>query len=159
MAASVTITDLGEHPTWISTLARWHFEQWGRLTGAGTLDDYVALLTAAAQSRTVPSILIAVAGDRLLGSANLVACDMTVRAELTPWLAQLFVAPARRRDGVGAALVAAVLQRARSCGYPRAYLYTSGTLPEYYRRLGWRPVERVAYLDRERTVMDYELIG
>ena len=151
------ITDLAKHPGWIATLARWHFEYWGPLTGADTLDGYLALLTNAAQGRTVPSVLVAIEGDRLLGSANLVACDLPARPALTPWLAQLFVEPTHRRYGVGAALVRAVLGRAGECGYDRAYLFTSGTLPEYYARLGWRTIERLPYLDKERTVMDYAL--
>jgi hypothetical protein len=53
--------------------------------------------------------------------------------------------------------VRAVLERARQCGYGRVYLYTSGTLPQYYSRLGWRFVERLEYLQRERTVMDYDV--
>jgi hypothetical protein len=53
--------------------------------------------------------------------------------------------------------VHAVLERARQCGYARVYLYTSGTLPEYYCRLGWRVVERLAYLQQERTIMDYDV--
>lgn len=28
--------------------------------------------------------------------------------------------------------------------------------PQYYTRLGWRAVERFSYLERERTVMDYD---
>jgi putative ABC transport system substrate-binding protein len=57
----------------------------------------------------------------------------TSRPALTAWLAQLFVKPTRQRAGVGAALVRAILDRARQCGYPRAYPYTSGTLPESLR--------------------------
>jgi GNAT superfamily N-acetyltransferase len=151
------IGDLGDHLSWLPALARWHYDQWGPLTGASSFDDYVALLTEAAASRTVPSVLIAMADGELLGSAALVASDLPPRPELTPWLAQLFVEPTRRRDGVGAALVRAVLRRAQQCGYARVYLYTSGTLPEYYRRLGWRAVERLAYLQRERTIMDYDV--
>jgi len=105
----------------------------------------------------VPSVLVAVLKGELLGSANLVASDLPPRPELTPWLAQLFVAPTRRRAGVGAALACAILERARQCGHPRVYLYTSGTLPQYYSRLGWRVVERLASLERERTVMVYDL--
>jgi GNAT superfamily N-acetyltransferase len=153
----MVIGDLGEHLVWLPTLARWHFDQWGPLTGATTLEGYVALLTVAARRRTVPSVLVAVDGEELLGSANLVAADLPPRPELTPWLAQLFVAPARRRAGVAPALVRAVLERARGCGFGRVYLYTSGTLPQYYARLGWSLVELIAYLDQERTVMHHDL--
>lgn len=153
----IVIGDLADYRESIPTLARWHFDQWGPLTGAGSLDAYITLLTAAARSRTVPSVLVALADGQLLGSANLVACDLPPRPELTPWLAQLFVEPNRRRHGVGAALVRAALERARQCGYRRVYLYTSGTLPQYHRRLGWREVERLEYLGRERTVMDFDL--
>ena len=61
--------------------------------------------------------------------------------------------PTRRNAGVGAALVNAALEQAGRCGHRRVYLYTSGTLPEYYRRLGWRVLERLDYLERPRTVM------
>jgi predicted N-acetyltransferase YhbS len=129
----------------------------GPLTGARSVEDYRERLATAAASRTVPSILVAAADGALLGSASLLGADLPPRPELTPWLAQLFVTQARRRDGVGAALVRAVLQRARECRSPHVYLYTSGTLPQYYQRLGWRDVERVSYLERERTVMRYDL--
>ena len=87
----MVIGDLGDHLSWLPALARWHYDQWGPLTGASSFDGYVALLTEAAASRTVPSVLIAMADGELLGSANLVASDLPPRPELTPWLAQLFV--------------------------------------------------------------------
>jgi GNAT superfamily N-acetyltransferase len=133
-------------------LDRWRYDQWGPLTGADTFDGYVALLTEAAASRAVPSVLVAVSDGQLLGSANLAASDLPPRPELTPWLAQLFVEPSRRRAGVGAALVRAVLERACRCGHPRVYLYTSGTL----RSVGMARVERLAYLQQERTVMVHD---
>jgi predicted N-acetyltransferase YhbS len=67
------------------------------------------------------------------------------------------VEPTHRSAGLGAALVRAALERAGCCGYPRVYLYTSGTLPDYYGQLGWRVVERLDYLERPRTVMAYDL--
>ena len=96
--------------------------QWGPLTGADSLDGYIATLTNAATSKAVPSVLIAVAEGELLGSATLVASDLPPRPELTPWLAQLFVKPTRRHAGVGAALVRAILDRAR---HAATYVSTS----------------------------------
>jgi hypothetical protein len=48
---------------------------------------------------------------------------------LTPWVAQVFVEPTRRPTGTRAALVRAVLERARRSGCARGYLYSWGTLP------------------------------
>lgn len=51
----MVIGDLGDHP-WLPVLARWHYDQWGLLTGASTYEDYIALLTEAAASRRVPRV-------------------------------------------------------------------------------------------------------
>ena len=150
------IEEIGSHRDWITTIARWHFDQWGRLTGSDTLAEYVRMLQQSAGSGSVPTVLVASDGTELLGSASLLRCDMTIRADLTPWLAQLFVTPAHRRGGVGAALVKAVAQQAKRLGFERLYLYTSGDLPRYYERLGWVVRERVAYLGKERTVMEFD---
>jgi N-acetylglutamate synthase-like GNAT family acetyltransferase len=80
---------------------------------------------------------------------------MKSRPALTPWLAQLFVAPDARCGGVGAALVTAAIAHAGRCGFSKLYLYTSGTLPRYYARLGWDELEWIEYLGKERVVMQY----
>jgi hypothetical protein len=41
-------------------------------------------------------------------------------------------------------------------GFRRVHLYTSGTLPEYYSALGWKPIEQVEYLGKPRTIMAFD---
>lgn len=157
--ARMHVENLSRRRELLGTIARWHFELWGILTGSETLSGYVKILERCATSTTIPSVLIALSDAELLGSVSLVACDMTIRPDLTPWLAQLFVSPLQRSRGVGAALVRAALDHARQCGFKRVYLYTSGTLPDYYTRLGWSTLERVEYLGKERTVMEHGVGG
>ena len=64
--------------------------------------------------------------------------------------------PARSR-GVGGALVDAAAAYARRLGHGRLFLFTTGTLPNYYRRRGWVDVDEVVYLDRVRTIMRLDL--
>jgi N-acetylglutamate synthase-like GNAT family acetyltransferase len=63
--------------------------------------------------------------------------------------------PPPQGRGVGAQLVAVAIAYAQRRGFPTIYLYTSGTLPDYYARLGWEVIERVEYFGRERSVMRY----
>lgn len=157
MVAPLNIDDLRNHRDCIPEIARWQFDAWGSLTGADTYAGYIDLLEAAAQCSAVPSVLVALSEGRLLGSVNMVACDMKIRSALTPWLAQLFVLPFCRHQGVGRALVQATAAQTKRLGFPRLYLYTSGDLPQYYERLGWSIDERVAYLGKDRTVMHLKL--
>ncbi len=153
----MVIEKLTLHSDWITTIARWHFDQWGPLTGSNTIEEYTSFLDDATKCTTVPSVLVASLDGEPMGSATLLRCDMEIRNNLTPWLGQLFVAPRHRKRGIGTALVRAVAAEARRIGYDRLYLYTSGELPQFYDRLGWSVRERVYYLGKERAVMHYDL--
>jgi GNAT superfamily N-acetyltransferase len=151
---SIVIEDLSARIDLIPLLARWHYKQWGELTGALTEADYKALLSRNASTWSLPLTLIALSRDRLLGSVNIVNCDMDIRPELTPWLAQLYVDPPGRGKGIGSALVRAAIERSGRLGFNSLYLYTSGTLPAFYERIGWTQREIVHYKNKERTVME-----
>ncbi len=143
----------------IPLLAQWHFKQWGNLTGAPTEHGYKAMLSRSAFNQNLPLTLIAVSGKRLLGSVNVVDCDMDIRPELKPWLAQLYVAVPERNRGIGPMLVRAAIERSRKLAFSCLYLYTSGTLPVFYENLGWTRRETVYYKDKARIVMEMRLFG
>jgi len=153
------IEDLSARTDLVPLLARWHFAQWGDLTGASTESDYRALLSRNTSTCNLPLTLIAIKHDRLLGSVSIVHCDMDVRSDLEPWLSQLYVAPQERGRGIGSALVHAAVERSRQLGFGHFYLYTSGTLPSFYERMGWTRLEVVRYKDKDRTVMEMRLPG
>ncbi len=155
----IKIEDLSARIDLIPLLARWHFKQWGDLTGASTESDYKALLSRNASTRNLPLTLIAVSHERLLGSVNIVDCDMYIRCGLKPWLAQLYVAAPERGRGIGSALVHAAVERSRKLGFGCLYLYTSETLPSFYECLGWTRRETVHYKGKDRIVMEMRLLG
>lgn len=151
------IETLGKHSELLDQIARLHFEQWGALTGTGSLAEYRAFLETACADTSLPVVVVAVADGKLLGSASVIECDLSIRNELTPWLAQVYVLDERRGQGVGTALVKAASEYAGKLGFQRLYLYTSGTLPRFYQRLGWANREKVSYLGKERTIMELSL--
>ena len=153
----MAIEHISLHPNFIDTIAELQFAQWGKLTGYPTLEEYAAFLDRCTRSPHIPHLLVAHTGSTFLGSVNLIGCDMDIRPELTPWLAHLFVIRERRRNGIGTALARAAVEEARTQGFERLYLYTSGALPRFYGRVGFVERERVDYLGKERTVMQYSL--
>jgi len=139
------------------TIAATQFKLWNVRTGHSSQDEYERFLSVAARSETIPTVLVARRGQRFVGSVNLLASEMTIRPALSPWMGQLLVADDARRRGVGQALVGAAITHAAGLGFRRVHLYTSGTLPSYYARLGWKPIEEVSYLGKLRTVMVFEM--
>ena len=142
---------------WIAEIARRQFDQWGPLTDHPSAQAYQAFLLEAAGSQRLPRTLVAVSAGVLLGSVNLLAGERAIRSALTPWLGQLFVMEAARSRGVGSALVDAAAAYARRLGHGQLFLFTTGTLPDYYRRHGWVDVDEVEYLGRVRTIMRRDL--
>lgn len=143
------------HPSspWIDEIARIQFDHWGPLTGQPSRQAYETFLGEAAAAHGLPTTLVAHRDGVLLGSVNLMAAEMTIRPSLTPWMGQLYVREDARKSGIGGRLVVAAAAEAAALGFPYLYLFTSGTLPAYYRALGWEDVEDVAYLGRMRTIM------
>lgn len=151
------IENIKHHLNAIGTLSQAQFELWGPLTGRNTLEEYRKLLHLAAKSESLPTTLVAVENATVLGSVNVLENDLPLRPDIAPWLAQLFVFPNFRGRGVGAFLVEDAIAEARKLNRSILYLYTSGTLPSYYEKLGWSRIEEIAYLGKPRVIMAYEI--
>jgi GNAT superfamily N-acetyltransferase len=111
------------HATW------WAAEGW---TLEATRD-----FLAAATGPGAPCCVVAERHGEWLGTATLDSDDLSVRPDLAPWLASVWVRPAARGQGVGAALVRHVEALARAQGHQRLWLYTPDRAV-FYERLGWR---------------------
>jgi len=154
---ALRIDDLAAHRALIPQIAQWHFDLWRELTGFASFEEYSAHLHRCADGGAIPFVVIAFCDGKLAGSASVVVCDMPTRPDLTPWLAQVFVEPSARRQGIGAALVRAAAARCATLDVPVLYLFTSGELPAFYARLGWQTREPADYLGKPRTIMQLPL--
>ena len=136
----IRIDHLFNRPHHLEKIARMiHREFWSDRAGCSPA-VFERLLGQAIDADRIPLCLLALAGDEVAGTVNLIENDDEARPHLRPWLAALIVLPAFRRRGLGAALVERMLREAYRLGHPTVYLGTSS--PEFYLKCGARPLER-----------------
>jgi GNAT superfamily N-acetyltransferase len=155
--ADLSIRPLEPNSPWRTRLAADQHEFWGPLTGYDSPAAYEAFLEQAANSLTLPRVLLATSDTGFAGSVNLLTQEVTIRPQFTPWLGQLFVTESGRAEGIGTRLLNAAIAYIGGLGYGQLFLFTSGTLPAYYRKRGWTDVEEVSYLGRMRAIMRFDM--
>ena len=156
MSTNVRIEHLAEHHEEVPTVARWLMEQWGHLCPNVGYEEFVATMERRTAHHQIPQTFVALEDGVLIGTASLIEHDVPTRAELTPWLASVYVDPRFRKRGIGSALVRAVLQEARNLGLEKLYLITPDQVP-FYRRQGWQEMEEIVYRGEAVTIMVYAL--
>lgn len=148
------IIDLKTAPQHLPQLAAWHQAEWGHLNPGRRVDELAAQMQEYLGEAPLPRMFIAEAGGRLLGSASLVSCDMASHPELGPWLANVYVDAALRGQGLGRALVRAVMAHARALSVQRIYLFTPDQ-EAFYATLGWTRLATEVYRGQTMTIMHY----
>ncbi|WP_339447540.1 GNAT family N-acetyltransferase [Pseudomonas sp. EA_5y_Pfl2_R50] len=145
---------LCDHPELIEELATLNFKEWGEFRPGQTVEDRIEHMRAACGKGAVPSVVVALEGSRLLGGALLIKNDLTLRPDLTPWLAGVYVKAEERGRGIASQLVNRVVEEATALGVRELYLYTD-TSQSLYARLGWEVLEELVYENLPVTVMKY----
>ncbi|MCA0975532.1 GNAT family N-acetyltransferase [Halomonas denitrificans] len=140
----------------LDQVAGWTFGAWGHQHQDATLQSWREATAELCGPDGVPSVFVAMAGGQPLGTASLSPDDMSIRRELGPWLASVFVPPEQRGQGIASALVRRVEQEACEHGIARLHLYTPDQ-QSLYRRGGWEAVEDVDYLGERVTIMRRDL--
>ncbi|WGI24397.1 GNAT family N-acetyltransferase [Halomonas alkaliantarctica] len=156
MQSDITLQRLSAEDPNAAVVAGWIFEAWGHLHPGLTLEQAIDRTKAKCGQAGVPSIFVATQGAVPVATASLVADDMSIRHELTPWLASVFVLPKWRGQGIASALVRRVEAEATASGFDRFYLYTPDQ-QALYRQLGWQDVERLEYRGENVTVMSRQM--
>ena len=149
------IANLFQHPQLIDSVATLIYDEfWADVVDGMSHQRLVAHLKTASAARQIPLCLIALVDDRLAGCVNLIENDDEKRTHLRPWLAAMVVSADLRGQGIGTALVTALLEDARVMRIPAVFFGTDG--PGFYRRLGAIVHEPVR---DDFAVMKFKLAG
>jgi GNAT superfamily N-acetyltransferase len=146
------ILNLKDKPEHLLPLAQWHHAEWSYLNPLRSFDQRVQEMQEDLQGKVIPTTFVAEDAGELLGSACILADDMSSHPELTPWLASVYVNEIHRGKGIGSTLVKRVMQHAQENGVKRLYLYTPDQ-EQMYGRLGWQLFSREPYNGTPVTIM------
>lgn len=135
-----SVVDLRERPEFASIIADRVWRAWWEPKGSA-LAFVEKLVQQRLDCKPIPIALVAHDRGTFLGTASVLASDLDERPQYTPWVADVWVEPEHRSNGIGAALVRAAADKAHTLGFDPAYLCALPLKHGFYERLGWRLVE------------------
>lgn len=151
------LINLKLHPEAIPKIARWHFDEWHTLFPGRTTADFAAELAESLQSEDIPQTwLLLDEHNEICGTGSLLLRDMTTNQELSPWLANIFLCPEHRGQGLGRYIVQQLMLQARQREVPVLYLFTEDQ-QSFYEKLGWQLHHRELYEGEWVSVMQCRL--
>jgi len=149
---------LADYPEHISVLAEWHHEQFAAFNPQESVEQRISKLKSRSRRREIPTTVVALLGDTLVGSASLLEHDMESRQDLSPWIASVYVHPDYRRRGIGTRLVQYLEGEAKRLDVEWLYLFTPDMRP-FYEAIGWSVLEDAEYRGHLTTIMEKQLAG
>ena len=147
------ISNLDQHASHFDTVVRWVFNEWNPIPPFETPANTRAAMGQRTDQQRLPLAYVAVS-DRgeALGTVSLVECDYSPRHDLTPWVADMYVASEHRKRGIGSALMVHLEERAKIAGIATLYLITRQQ-QHFYAQLGWEVLEPIHYQDVPAVLM------
>ena len=157
MQTPIKFEFLADRPAAAAAIAQWYFDEWGHLRPGTTVGRVLGKLQGSLNRDRIPLILLAVAGDEIVGVAELKYREMDCFPEKEHWLGGVFVAAEYRGKGIAAKLIGKIVELAKPLGVRTLHLQTQRWDGGLYARLGWKPVQRLRYKGLDVLVMALEI--
>ena len=152
MNRGLVVEPLARHPELVPLLAEWFVTEWPGWYGVGGQGNVTRdLQNFAASEVDLPVGFVVFSNGAPAGAGALKADSIPSHKHLSPWAAAGFVVPEQRGQGIGAALLGAIVAHAQALGYPRVYCGTS-TAESLLQRSGWSTLELVQHAGKPLTV-------
>jgi GNAT superfamily N-acetyltransferase len=143
----LTLVPLAHRRDAIARVQQWFESEWPAYYGPGGSGDAQRDLLAYAQHDALPVGLLAVLDGEPVGFAALKREPFPTHPQLSPWAGAAVVLPARRRQGIGRALLDGLAVQASALGFRDVYCATA-TAESLLLRAGWRRLETVEHEGR-----------
>lgn len=96
--------------------------------------------------------LVALDDDMPVATASIIKYELCDDMTRLYWLGEVLTAQAHRGKGIAGKLIRALIETARTVGYPELWLYTPDQ-QALYARFGWQPIEEKYVSGEWVTVM------
>ena len=147
---------LVKYKEYINTISEWLYNQWGYHYPEKTREDYLNGVKKRMNKKTVPTTFIAIENKKPVGTASLIEHDMDNHQHLTPWLADVYVKPEVRNQGIGTNLLSSVLTEAKDRAVGCVDLFTREAKNLYF-KIGWEKLKTARYHGDIVDIMFYDL--
>lgn len=147
---------LVNHPSLVTLLADWFYEEWGGRRPEDSLEGFKIRLQGRMNQDRLPLALIAFFEGEPVGTAALKIREMETHPHFEHWLGSVYVQESHRKRGFGTKLIQAIISEAARFGIEELYLYTRGS-EIFYSKLGWKEIEKPFFRGRRVTIMKYLL--
>lgn len=117
-------------------MARWHQREWRGYSPGVPLTRRIQRLNTHLQTGALPNTWVAQDNKVLVGSVSLVDYVFREESEASAWVANLFVVPWRRRQGLGTCLLAFAESEAARLDLKRLFLFTPDSR-DFYLQHHW----------------------
>lgn len=150
------IVPLARSPEHAQGVAQRTYALWGRLIYEDTgmsVSEFTDVIRSRAVEDRVPLTLVALAGDKLIGTVSLKEREASTLANVSPWIGGLLVDEAWRGKGIGAALLTGAEAAAAKLGCPWLHLSCEPDLEQFYTQAGWELFTRTVSCGDQVAVM------
>jgi predicted N-acetyltransferase YhbS len=146
----IEVKNFVECPEHLPLLAHKVHRQWFTHRPGATEDGMLSRMRTG-KLDAIPLGLVGLIDGNPAGTVSLLESDLEERKDLRPWLAGLLVFEEFRGQGLAAALVRTLTQKALEMGEREVYLYTR--IPQLYEKLGWEIFAKTSSEDPSEVVM------
>lgn len=125
----------------LNKISRWMYNWWGKEEGI-TLEGCKCYIKSHLQNKNIPTIFGLYKNEKIIGIYTITYQDLTVRPDIYPWLANVYIEKRERNKGYSKVLLYSVKENVlKISNFKEIFLYTKHK--GLYEKYGWEFVEEI----------------
>lgn len=151
------ISLLADHPSESKKIAKWYYDEWGRLSSHITEElMFQKVMEKSLNRNQMPLSLIAHDDEVLVGVIELKKHENKSYMEYENWVGGVYTCPKHRRNGIAGFLLEAIKSKAIEMDINKLYLQCESFNVSLYLKHGFNVLHKADYHGVETSIMIWE---